>query len=241
MVLDYSKGKIYKIWSPSQDIQYIGSTTQELSHRLGNHKKNFKLYYNKDSKYNNYYTSFEVLKCDDCRIDLLENYSCNDKTELLQKEGEYIKNNICVNKIIAGRSKKQHYIDNKELISKQQKLYREINKEKLAKQNKLYQKNNKELISKQQKLYRENNKEKIAKYKKLYRENNKEIIAKRDKLYRENNKEIIAKQKKDYYQINKEKLKEKTTCHCGSIFRISNKPRHYKSLKHQNYMKTIEV
>ena len=136
MVLDYSKGKIYKIWSPSQDIQYIGSTTQELSRRLGNHKKNFKLHYSKDSKYNHYYTSYEVLKCEDCRIDLLESYSCNNKTELLQKEGHYISSNICVNKIIAGRSRKQYRIDNKQKIAKRMKDYQEINKEKIANQNK---------------------------------------------------------------------------------------------------------
>ncbi len=138
MVVDYNNGKIYKIWSPSDDIQYIGSTTQELSQRLGNHKKNFKLYYNKDSKYDQFYTSYKVLKCEDHRIDLLENYSCNNKTELLKKEGEYIKNNICVNKSIPCRTNKQYREDNKEKIAINKKKYREANKEHIVKYKKQY-------------------------------------------------------------------------------------------------------
>ena len=110
MVVNYQNGKIYKIWSPSQDLQYIGSTVQELSQRLGGHKKNFKLFNNPDSKYNKYCASYEVLKCEDYRIDLLENYSCINKLELNKKEGEYIKNNVCVNKVIPGRTMKEHYL-----------------------------------------------------------------------------------------------------------------------------------
>lgn len=36
---DYSKGKIYKLCSNQTDNVYIGSTTQELSFRLSDHKK----------------------------------------------------------------------------------------------------------------------------------------------------------------------------------------------------------
>ena len=170
MVVNYQFGKIYKIWSPSQDLQYIGSTTQELSQRLGGHKRNFKSFNNPDSKFNNYCASYEVLKCEDYRIDLLENYSCINKLELNKKEGEYIKNNVCVNKVIPGRTMKEHYHDNKgELLEKQ-------------------------------KQYRKNNKEKIS-----------------------------------------EKRKVKISCNCGSVFRKSDKARHCQSLKHQNYINSINI
>ena len=33
-------------------------------------------------------------------IELVENYPCNSKEELEKKEGEYIKNNECVNKLL---------------------------------------------------------------------------------------------------------------------------------------------
>lgn len=41
---DYSKGKIYKIWSPSTGLTYIGSTIQTLSNRLSGHRVKHKLY-----------------------------------------------------------------------------------------------------------------------------------------------------------------------------------------------------
>ena len=46
-----------------------------------------------------------------------EDYPCNSKKELDAREGEYQKNNDCVNKRVAGRTKKQHYEDNKEIYS----------------------------------------------------------------------------------------------------------------------------
>ena len=68
----------------------------------------------------------------------------------------------------------------------------------------------------------------IKKKKRVYREDNKEKIKEKDKQYREANKE----------QIN-EKAKEKITCVCGSIFRISNKSHHEKSIKHCEFIKQI--
>jgi predicted GIY-YIG superfamily endonuclease len=41
---DYQKGKIYKLWSPSKNLVYYGSTTQSISQRLADHLKNFKTY-----------------------------------------------------------------------------------------------------------------------------------------------------------------------------------------------------
>ena len=53
----YLRGKIYRLYSPSQDIQYIGSTIDHLSKRLGGHKAKYKGWKNgKD----NYITSFEL-------------------------------------------------------------------------------------------------------------------------------------------------------------------------------------
>ena len=45
---------------------------------------------------------------------------------------------------------------------------------------------------------------------------------------------------KHYHEVNKEQIsemkKEKLTCSCGSIFRISNKSHHEKTLKHINFI-----
>jgi hypothetical protein len=79
MVVDYQNGKIYKLWSPSQNLVYIGSTTQSLAMRKGGHVSCFKFWQNGKFRF---VTSFTILECEDNRIDLLEAYPCNNKMEL---------------------------------------------------------------------------------------------------------------------------------------------------------------
>ena len=45
---------------------------------------------------------------------------------------------------------------------------------------------------------------------------------------------------KRYYIDNTDKLKTKSTCECGGKFTYRGKSKHIKSLKHQNYLKSIE-
>ena len=141
--MNYQNGKIYTIRSYQTDDVYYGSTTQPLSKRLSMHKRHYKLW--QDNK-KNYLTSFEIVKYNDCYIELVENYPCNSKAELEKFEGQCIRNNECINKNIPGRSKKQYREDNKDKMDIWYKQYREDNKEKISKQKKQYQEDNKEKI-----------------------------------------------------------------------------------------------
>ena len=100
---DYQKGKIYKLWSPQGNEIYIGSTVNSLAKRLGQHKTDSRC----NSKY--LFENYDVVK-----IELIEEYPCNNKMELGRKEGEHIRNNTCLNRCIAGRTDKEYYEDNKE-------------------------------------------------------------------------------------------------------------------------------
>jgi len=100
---NYQNAQIYKIWSPSQNLVYYGSTTQPLKYRLSKHLYNYRKQDNIASK--------SVLECPDYKIELVEHYPCNNRKELCKKEGEYIKSNECVNKYIAGRTMKEYYVD----------------------------------------------------------------------------------------------------------------------------------
>lgn len=117
---DYQKGKIYKLWSPQgkEDEIYIGSTCDELYKRKSAHKVNSN---NCSSKklFENY---------TDVRIELIEEYPCNNKEELTKKEGEYIRNNKCLNKCLVGRTEQEYYQDNKEKYKKYSKEYYNNNK-----------------------------------------------------------------------------------------------------------------
>ena len=99
----YNNGKIYTIRSPNTDKYYIGSTCNTLTNRFMSHKSP-----------SNKCESKEIIDLGEAYIELLENFSCNSKEELNKREGELIrehKNNV-VNKIVAGRTKKQYKQDN---------------------------------------------------------------------------------------------------------------------------------
>ena len=136
----YSRGKIYKITSEQTDNVYIGSTIQKLNRRFTGHKTDYKNGHNKSSK--------EIVKYDDARIELIENYPCNSNKELHTRERYYIENTPnTVNKSIPSRTNKQYYEDNREKHNTKCKKYRENNPEKRNITNKKYAENNKDKIT----------------------------------------------------------------------------------------------
>jgi hypothetical protein len=200
---DYSNGKIYCLRSHQTPDIYIGSTLQPLSHRMGNHKRDYKKWVNGKS---NYVTSYEIMKYDDCYIEILEKYSCKDKMELERKEGEYIREMPCINKRIEGRKHKEYYNDNRDKILEYNKQHYQDNRGKISGRNKQY--------------YQDNREKKLEQIKQHYRDNRGKIL----------------EQKKQYYQDNRDKLSEKITCQCGSVVSKFNLLRHKKSKKHQKFV-----
>jgi len=125
---DYKKGKIYVIKSKETEKVYIGSTCATLKTRLINHKSAFRTSKKRIGE------ARHILKYADAYIELIENCSCETKRELLEREGEVIKNTPnCVNTQIQGRTMAQYRIDNAEKLKQQSKEYRENNKEKVKK------------------------------------------------------------------------------------------------------------
>lgn len=82
----YQFGKIYKLVSKETNLIYIGSTTNELIERFYSHKSSYKCEPTKGRK------SYHMLKYKDCEIKLIENYPCNSKAELKDKERQIIIN-----------------------------------------------------------------------------------------------------------------------------------------------------
>jgi Uri superfamily endonuclease len=157
---DYQRGKIYKIWSPSKNLVYYGSTVQSISQRLTDHLKDFNKYTENKKRY---YTSYLVLECDDYKIELVEDYPCNNKAQLHRKEGEYIKTNDCVNKVVAGRTKKEYRADNIEHLTKlNQTRYNNKHEEILNEKKQYYILNRPEMLEKAKK-YRDDNRDEINK------------------------------------------------------------------------------
>ncbi len=117
-------GKIYKLIDNTNENIYIGSTTRTLNQRLSKHKSDYNRFLN--SKGRNV-TSYNIIKNNDYRIELIKYVIYKDKKELFQRERYYIENNNCINKNIPLRTHKEYYIDNKEHY----KEYRGDNKERI--------------------------------------------------------------------------------------------------------------
>ena len=132
-MIDYTKTKIYKIWSHLGDKLYIGSTTKNyLSERMAYHRSDYKQW--KKNNARDRISScdlFEEYGIGNCKIELLEVTPCNSKDESKKLEGKYIRELICVNRILPDRTKeerinmvKEYQQDNKEKIAEYQKEYR---------------------------------------------------------------------------------------------------------------------
>jgi hypothetical protein len=83
---DYSKGKIYEIVCNITKEKYIGSTISGLSKRKAQHKEKRKT------------TATQIIDRNDYYINLVENYPCDNKEQLLKREREWIEKGGCINK-----------------------------------------------------------------------------------------------------------------------------------------------
>ena len=151
--MKYLNGKIYKLIDNTNGNIYIGSTCLSLKERLKYHKDKYNEYKKKET---NGATSYHIIKNNDYRIELIENFPCKFKQELLNKEREYIENNKCINKL-------------RPITTYQEKL--DYDKE--------WKKNNKDKVKIHGQTKYEKHRDKILESRKIYNEANKDKIKER--------------------------------------------------------------
>ena len=135
-MIDYSRGKIYKIVCDATDEIYIGSTITPLYKRLCNHKRQIPRH---DTQ------SKLLFEKGNCKIILIEDYPCERKEQLHARERYWIENSEnVVNKMIPTRTIKEWAEDNKDYLDNYRKTYYENNKERLQVVKKEYYENHKE-------------------------------------------------------------------------------------------------
>lgn len=137
---DYTKGKIYALRSSQTDDIYIGSTCTTLSQRMANHRSDFKRW---EEGLGSYISSFHLLSFEDCYIELIEEFPCQNKEQLEQREGHYIRTiQTCCNKNHSKGSRKEYMTwfreNHKEEIREYDRKYREENREKVNENNRLF-------------------------------------------------------------------------------------------------------
>ena len=128
----YNDSKIYKIVDNTSDKVYIGSTCcKYLSQRLQKHVHTNKHYLKNNY---NYVSSFDIIQNGNYDIVLLENVNCDTIEQLRARERFHIESNVCVNKRIPTRTKKEFWKvyseNNRAELNEKSKIYKEENPEK---------------------------------------------------------------------------------------------------------------
>ena len=158
---DYANGRIYKIepiCEHDENEVYYGSTCQLLCKRMDKHRSAYKCWLNNNYGKAYVFELFEKYGVENCNIYLVELYPCETKEELLSREGYYIKNNMCVNKYVAGN---QLAVGIKEYHQ----IYRDQHKDKNIEYSKIYRENNKQKLKDKRTIYVAKNIDKIKEHK----------------------------------------------------------------------------
>ena len=138
---------------------------------MGGHRRNFKKYLNGNCPLTTSFLLFEEFGIENCKIELVEEFPCENLEQLLKKEGGYIQSLDCVNRCVVGRTRQEYRIANKDKIREYQetnkdkiKEYQEANKAKISEYRKTYCLINKDRIKETSRIYRESNKDKMKEY-----------------------------------------------------------------------------
>ena len=217
-VVDYSKTLIYKIQNKELDeLLYVGHTTHFLNRKV-QHKRNC---YNPNAKSYNlklYTTIRDNGGWDAFNMVVIKEFPCKNKQEALTEEDRVMrqtKSSLNMYRAYLTPDEKQ-----------------ERNREQCQR----YYQQHSEQLGEKNKQYRELHREDILEYHKKYNEDNREHILEHMKGYYKKNREKRLEYNEKYKQQNKDKLSEKNTCLCGGKYGYSDKARHLKSKKHQEYL-----
>jgi hypothetical protein len=216
--IKYQNGIIYMARDKITNKKYIGSTITSLEKRIIDHNSNSKNVSN--SEFMNLIKDYGI---DKFNFTIIENWPCDNKQQLLKREGYWqvlhnTKNNG-INNLYAYTLPIVTYFNEKERA----KEYREEHKEEIKEYNEKYRNGEK--------------REELLEKKREYGQNNKEIIAEKNKIYRENNVELFKERKKQEYLRNRDNLRADVTCECGAIVNKTSLTRHIKESKiHKEFM-----
>ena len=158
---DYNKGKIYTIRCyDDPTLIYVGSTTQTISQRWNDHKKNAQNPNKRDYSMKVYETMRER-GLNKFYIELYEEVPCTNREQLGKREGEIIREIGSLNKQITGRTIYEYNQVNKEHKREYMKDYHVQNRDKRSDYSKEYRNAHIEELTQKSKEYREKNLEKI--------------------------------------------------------------------------------
>lgn len=148
----YQQFKIYKITDACYNKIYYGSTTQPLCRRMSKHRECYQRYKSgQRADFMTVYSIFDEYGIANCKIELVEQFPCDGKEDLLRREGWYIQNHCCVNKVVPKRTHKEYVEQHKERRTEYMKQYSsayyETHKDEIKDKTNEYYKKNKDTIN----------------------------------------------------------------------------------------------
>lgn len=190
--MGYETGKIYKLECEDGHF-YYGSTICDLRKRLYYHKKS------SEKQPYRVYQHINTIGWDKVKIVLVENFSCENRQQLNQKENEYIllhKNSeLCLNTIVSFHTEESRKIAQKERYQKNIEERREYEK-------KRYQTEHRKEQTKQRRLKEatENREIYLEKKRNEHLRHKEKRNAKNMENYYKNRDEVLRK-KREKYQL----------------------------------------
>lgn len=210
--MGYECSKIYRLVC-NDGHYYYGSTIANLRSRLWGHKDSSK------TMTSRLYTHIRSIGWDAVHIEMVEEFSCENRTQIRMKENEYINSSrndpLCLNTLPAFASDEEkqrrtteYYQINKDTILERNRKYSETHKDRVVEVHKEYYEKNKETLNTKHKEYINKNKEAIQKQRKEYYQQNKERLCAEKREKRKNDPEYKQK-RKEYREKNREQINMK--------------------------------
>ena len=137
-----------------------------LSSRMGGHRREHRRYVNGKYHFTTSFILFEEFGIHNCKIELIEEYPCENLEQLFKKEGEYIKSIDCVKKVVAGRTDKEYREANKDKIKERKQKWYESNQDDIKEKQKEWYELNKDKIKEKNKEWYESHQDKMKQCKK---------------------------------------------------------------------------
>ena len=219
MAPNFAQSRVYVVLNTVNDKKYVGSTTCPLSKRMVQHRSDAKT--NRPGREFPLYAAMREHGIDKFYIELLTDFPCERKEQLNAEEGRHIRglNTLApngYNKLVAGRSSVEYYIENKERIAERQKIYYDTNRVARLERVANYRDTNRDKINADRrvenisddqrkrnnegkKAYYANNSDALKEYQKQYMSNeaNRSKVRERAKAYKIANKDVLNAKRRE--------------------------------------------
>lgn len=189
--MGYEKGKIYKLECDDGHF-YYGSTIAELKTRFQGHKRA------SGKQPYRVYQHINTIGWDKVKIVLIENFPCENRKQLIQKENEYIISNkgnkLCLNTIIAFHTEESRECAKKEYYERTIEDRREYDKKRNQTEHRKDQNRQKRL-----KQATENREEYLKTKREEYLRHKEARDTKNKENYYKNREEVLRKKREKYH------------------------------------------